>query len=435
MELKRILARDSRSATEQALARFGPNVFVISNQRLAGQTELVVAVDVQAAQSHEEELVATTQATASAGGNFETNLRVAKSAVGLEPEFAPEASFTPTPSTTTPTSTPTPTPTPTPSASAENDRDWIRSREIVATVREEIAALRQEFRLSQKSQLWQSEQNWPEAIAPLVQGLQEAAVPASLRTLLLDGLREQSHLGAAIDTITQQLVFNLPDLRAPAPASGIHVLAGSSGSGKTTMAARLVQRAQQDIPAEQMAVIAFKDQRAGAWHQTQMLCAQSGVDCYRAKDGETLALLLAELSERRLILIDTPGVQLKENLVELQRLCPAASWHAVLPADASSVTLQRVLGANPLAWASLMVSKLDESSAPWPLLHYLMQAAKPIPLSVASGSEQVGDGLTELTPAMLADLAVAQWMPPVQSAFADVANWAARWNEVQALHG
>ena len=429
MELKRILARDSRSATEQALARFGPNVFVISNQRLAGQTELVVAVDVQAAQSHEEELVATAQATASAGGNFETNLRVAKSAVGLEPEFAPEASFTPMPSTPPPTSTPTP------SASAENDRDWIRSREIVATVREEIAALRQEFRLSQKSQLWQSEQNWPEAIAPLVQGLQEAAVPASLRTLLLDGLREQSHLGAAIDTITQQLVFNLPDLRSPAPASGIHVLAGSSGSGKTTMAARLVQRAQQDIPAEQMAVIAFKDQRAGAWQQTQMLCAQSGVDCYRAKDSETLALLLAELSERRLILIDTPGVQLKENLAELQRLCPAASWHAVLPADASSVTLQRVLGANSLAWASLMVSKLDESSAPWPLLHYLMQAAKPIPLSVASGSEQVGDGLTELTPAMLADLAVAQWVPPVQSAFADVANWAARWNEVQALHG
>ncbi|MEY4643725.1 MAG: Signal recognition particle 54 kDa protein [Pseudomonadota bacterium] len=429
MELKRILARDSRSATEQALARFGPNVFVISNQRLAGQTELVVAVDVQAAQSHEEELVATAQATASAGGNFETNLRVAKSAVGLEPEFAPEASFTPMPSTPPPTSTPTP------SASAENDRDWIRSREIVATVREEIAALRQEFRLSQKSQLWQSEQNWPEAIAPLVQGLQEAAVPASLRTLLLDGLREQSHLGAAIDTITQQLVFNLPDLRSPAPASGIHVLAGSSGSGKTTMAARLVQRAQQDIPAEQMAVIAFKDQRAGAWQQTQMLCAQSGVDCYRAKDSETLALLLAELSERRLILIDTPGVQLKENLSELQRLCPAASWHAVLPADASSVTLQRVLGANSLAWASLMVSKLDESSAPWPLLHYLMQAAKPIPLSVASGSEQVNDGLTELTPAMLADLAVAQWVPPVQSAFADVANWAARWNEVQALHG
>ena len=38
MELKRILARDTRSATEQALNRFGPNVFVISNQRLGGQT-------------------------------------------------------------------------------------------------------------------------------------------------------------------------------------------------------------------------------------------------------------------------------------------------------------------------------------------------------------------------------------------------------------
>jgi flagellar biosynthesis GTPase FlhF len=41
MELQRILARDARSATDQALSRFGPDVFVISNQRVAGQTELM----------------------------------------------------------------------------------------------------------------------------------------------------------------------------------------------------------------------------------------------------------------------------------------------------------------------------------------------------------------------------------------------------------
>lgn len=430
MELKRILARDTRSATEQALARYGPNVFVISNQRLAGQTELVVAVDLEAAQANEDEVVAAATAERGQSGNFETNLRVAKSAVGLEPEFSPEPALAPE----VPEAAEAP-PVSTPASSPESDRDWIRSREIVATVREEIAALRQEFRLSQKSMLWQSEQSWPEAIAPLVQGLREAAVPASLRTLLLDSLREQSHLGAAIDTITQQLVYNLPDLRAQAPVSGIHVLAGSSGAGKTTMAARLVQRAQQEFPAEQIAVIAFRDQRAGAWHQMQMLCAQSGVDCFRAKDGDTLALLLSELSERRLILIDTPGVQLKENLGELQGLCPAAHWHAVLPADASSVTLQRVLGANQQPWASLMVSKLDESSAPWPLLHYLMQTTQPIRLSVASGSEQISDGLMDLSPAMLADLAVAQWVPPSPAELASTAAAALRWKETQLVHG
>ena len=48
MELKRILARDTRSATEQAMAMYGPDVLIISNNRVSGQTELVVALDVAA---------------------------------------------------------------------------------------------------------------------------------------------------------------------------------------------------------------------------------------------------------------------------------------------------------------------------------------------------------------------------------------------------
>ena len=46
MELKRILARDTRSATEKAMALFGPDVLIISNNRVEGQTELIVALDV-----------------------------------------------------------------------------------------------------------------------------------------------------------------------------------------------------------------------------------------------------------------------------------------------------------------------------------------------------------------------------------------------------
>ena len=46
MELKRILARDTRSATEKAMALYGPDVLIISNNRVEGQTELIVALDV-----------------------------------------------------------------------------------------------------------------------------------------------------------------------------------------------------------------------------------------------------------------------------------------------------------------------------------------------------------------------------------------------------
>ena len=53
MELKRILARDTRSATEKAMALFGPDVLIISNNRVEGQTELIVALDLAEASSDE----------------------------------------------------------------------------------------------------------------------------------------------------------------------------------------------------------------------------------------------------------------------------------------------------------------------------------------------------------------------------------------------
>ena len=46
MELKRILARDTRSAMEQAIQTYGPDVLVISNHQVGAQTELVVAIEV-----------------------------------------------------------------------------------------------------------------------------------------------------------------------------------------------------------------------------------------------------------------------------------------------------------------------------------------------------------------------------------------------------
>ena len=439
MELQRILARDARSATEQALRRFGPNVFVISNHRVAGQTELVVAVDVQASPPEDDDVVAAPKA-AQATPSFEARLHAVMTRGSDDATHDMEAdSVMEAPSKLSPSSQPQNTQAQTPHTHhnpAEGDRDWIRSREIVATVREEIAALRQEFRLSQQAMLWQAQQSWPEALQPLVQGLSEAAVPASLRALLLDGLREETHLGGALDAITRQLVANMPQGHEDAPLQGVHVLAGPSGGGKTLMAARLARHFLQQGQAEQVAVISFRDNRAGAWPQLQTLCAQLGIDAYRAKDAEVLRVLLDELSTRTLVLIDTPGVQLKDNLAELHRICPQAHTHMVMPADASSVTLQRVLADHAQGWRSLMVTKLDESSAPWPLLQCLMQPGQRLPLSVASSSDSLKDDLLTLTPAMLADLAVAQWMPQPPDAWALTgASTPVRQTELQVVHG
>jgi flagellar biosynthesis GTPase FlhF len=272
-------------------------------------------------------------------------------------------------------------------------RDQVRSQEIMSLVREELAALRQEFRLSQQTASWQLNQYWPAHIQPLIQAMTEAGVPTALRALLQEGLREQPTLERALESIRAQLAHNLERPQEGFPSRGIHVMAGLSGSGKTLMVAKAAQQVAMHYGAEYVAVVSYHDMRAGAWSQAQMLCAQLGVDCFRASNPETLQLLLNELSPRRLVLIDTPGVQMTDRLAEIVQICPQAGLHAVVPADSSGVSLSRIMSKSKVQWQSLMISKLDESNSPWPLIQYLIADGAQCVVSAGGGSDNIADGL------------------------------------------
>jgi flagellar biosynthesis GTPase FlhF len=412
MELKRILAQDTRSATEKAMALYGPDVLIISNHRVEGQTELIVALDVAEASAEElleetldAQVTATTEdvllkrkpeaSKSTAAAPFIDQLHQV-----LKPQALKESKAVNV-------------------AQAESTeqiltqgREQVRSQEIVSLVREELAALRQEFRLSQQTASWQMNQYWPAHIQPLVEAMTEAAVPTGLRALLQEGLREQPSLERALENIKSQLTHNLERPQEGFPNRGVHVLAGLSGSGKTLMTAKAAQQGALNYGPEYVAVVSYHDMRAGAWAQTQVLCAQLGVDCFRAADEETLKVLLNELSPRRLVLIDTPGVQMAERLQEIVSVCPAAGLHAVVPADSSGVTLSRIMLKSQLKWQSLMISKLDESNSPWPLIQFLIAEGAQCVVSAGGSSDRVMDGLKSSGLKKLVNIAMAQLTPP-----------------------
>ena len=474
MELKRILARDTRSATEQAMAMYGPDVLIISNNRVAGQTELVVALDVAAesatsvlneemptvmptvpavaASPEKMEKIEAKEATPSGTDNaFGDHLHVLLTRGAVVSAQAPATAPAPaevaqvkTPAEVKKTAikaapvekkksvrkvaapsakkAPPPKLPPKEEFRADGQHEQIRSQEIVSLVREELAALRREFRLSHQTMGWESQQRWSEPIAPIVENLVQSAMPFELRTLLLDGLKEQNTFKQAVKSIRDTLMCNLKRPQAALPTTGVHVLAGPSGAGKTLMVARLAQQMALAEGSEKVAVVSFQDTRAGAWSQTQMLCAQSGVDSFRATNVDTLKLVLEELSSRQLVLIDTASVQMTERLLDVLTVLPAVSLHAVVPADASAVTLKRVLQDSKMNWSSLMISKVDESSAPWALLQFLTQDATKLSLSVGSCSDRVAAGGMEMSPAVLVNLAIAQLTPAELSAQPSLSN-------------
>lgn len=440
MQLKRILARDSRTATDQAIALYGADVLIISNHQVNGQTELVVALDVASSDGHEPtlgmvaspsartaalpraDLAQPLQAKGAGAANFLDALRQAEKASTSDLQQADEppafkASAQPMQDRS--------------DAQAQDARDYLRGREIVDLVRDELASLRREFRLTQQTTGWQQGLQMNESVQALARALGEAPMPQALRALMLDTLQDHATQEAAISAFQSVLQHTLARPDAALPTQGVHVLAGPSGAGKTLMAARLARNAEQVHGAAQVALISYHDVRAGAWSQMQMLAAQLGVDCFRAGDAATLALLLNELAPRRLVLIDTPGVQMAERLAEVRATHASAQFHAVVPADASSATLTRSLlnGADKsraLPWDSLLVSKLDECSQPWPLLHFLSN--NPLPLTGASDGCSPADLQAASPVERLVSLGVSQleaacaehdtWQDPAHTAWA-----------------
>lgn len=397
MELKRILAKDLRRATEKAVALYGQDVLFVSNSRANGMIEVIVAVDV-----NPEPWVEAS--TGGDGERFSEVLHQSFKALDKGATASPVDERSIKQDANHHSHNDRTQEHDSDSSNASQHREYIRGREIVDMVRDELSAIRKEFKLAQRVATWQSESSANAAVRPLIAALAEASIPVSLRTLLVDHINTMTDLDEAKEALRLHLTKSVGEHWAKLPQRGVHAIAGPAGAGKTLMVARLARAAAERKGAESVAVISFSDQRAGAWSQIQMLCAQSGVDCLRANDPETLKTLLSELGQRRLVLIDTPGVQTAEKLQQIIECCPELSAHLIVPADASMTTVRRYLADMKINWASLMVSRMDEATQPWALLQMLCE--KPVKLSAASHSPLATDGSQVLTANELVALAI-----------------------------
>jgi len=416
MELKRILARDIRVANEKAVAQYGQDVLVISSSQVNGLTELIVAVDLAPLTPEEADPFVKSEFTkpGKPSGKFDVLLgqtldqnkrdarerqatKVAKPLVEVAPKAAaPKAK---------PAAKVVAQPVDESAQRAAEEHDTLRGREIVALVREELNSLRREFKLGQQMAAWQQGgMPLPAAVVPLRDALNDAPIPVALRALLIDNIKDHNNMADAMGALSRQLAHSVEQEQAQTPVSVIHAVAGPSGAGKSMMVARLAQHAAQLHGSEKVMVISFQDQRAGAWNQTQLLCAQSGVDSFRATNASTLKLLLDEHTYRKLILIDTAGVQMNERLAEIRAMNLNVQCHAVIPADASAANIRRVFDNVDNVWTSLMLSKLDESTQPWALLQFLTDKA--LSVSVASHGDRTVDLVQDVSLAGLVQCAL-----------------------------
>ena len=418
MQLKRILARDTRTATDKAIALYGDDVLIISNHMVNGQTELVVALDLPSAEAVATALPLGMVEPVAISLVDQQPVAARSTPAALEAESAEPLNFMDTLRQAEWKQAANPAYVAPVQNQHEDARDYLRGREIVDLVRDELASLRREFRLGQQTAGWQSNLQFAPEVQSLARAMGQAPIPQELRALMLDTLKDHALPEQAIEAIAEQLSHTLSRPAATLPDRGVHLLAGPSGAGKTMMAARLARHAGQLHGEHQVALISYQDMRAGAWSQIQMLSSQLGIDCFRAGDAATLTMLLNELSTRRLVLIDTPGVQMKERVAEVLSVQPDCQCHAVMPADASSATLNKVANANTV-WHSVLLSKLDECSQPWPLLNFLSNNS--MALAGASDGASPGDLIANFSVRQLVALGLSQLHTDAPDAVPDAA--------------
>ena len=395
MELQRILAKDSRTAMDQVNNLYGKDALVVSNKRAKGKTELIVAIDLETDSESvlkDLEVQGECQKLDSISDNLNFD-QVMESRIFKTTNDSPSESAKTTLLGSSPKSTNRDI------DFAAEDRERLKSREIVDLVKQELTAMRHEFKLSQRLEFWSDTHNVPEEVQPLIDALNRTGMPAPLQSLVSDIASQVDISSDIIGTIADSLAESLSHIEILDEMGGVHIFGGSAGSGKTLSMMKVAHQKANEYGAESLAIISFSDYRFGAWSQSQLLASQAGVDIYRANSLEVLDQLLLELDDRRLILIDTSSIGDTSSFNALIEHLPIAQKHLVLAADASEGSATSYLSEPLKKWDSVIITKLENRTFPWSVVSALVNYK--VPLSLVSSSSLASEAALSATGAEL----------------------------------
>ena len=380
MELQRVLAKDTRSAMKEIQTLYGDDALVVSNNKSRGRTEIIVAVDLASSSDEESRNL---HYGAQHRVNILTSAKKQSFSDVMEekifkcpPMASPAALVTPKNVSFDGSNSKQP--------EIDHHLDYVRSRELLELVKRELASIREEVRISQRLIRNDALSNLNEPSKQIIEGLNVTGMPLPMRVLVSDMIAEHRDQETLIETLSKTIGTSIKDTDLLSSLSGIHIIAGPVGAGKTTMASRIARQKALDNGSENVAVISFNDGRVGAWDQSQLLGLQAGVNTFSAQTPDMLAHIIEQLRSRKLIIIDTAGTGLEAQLPLLQAALPDAKAHLLLPADASQALTNQYLNMNSQPWASMMLSRLEDGVYPWSVSNSLMNID--IPLSIASNN-------------------------------------------------
>ncbi|WP_313701100.1 flagellar biosynthesis protein FlhF [Achromobacter sp.] len=247
--------------------------------------------------------------------------------------------------------------------------------DTAAGLQDAISALRGALETRMDGLLWGGRQGpgREPAGAALFRSLLDAGFSTKLVRTLVERLPQGLSTEAALSWARNELVTHLPVVRSEDEflAGGVYALVGPTGVGKTTTLAKLAARCVAREGREQVAMLTTDLFRIGALEQLQIYGRLMGVPAHSVRDAGELRRILAELGNRKIVLIDTTGISQRDRLVAEQAsmLCNAGKpvrRLLVLNAASQGDTLDEVAHAyrNGVGEdvAGCIITKLDEAT-------------------------------------------------------------------------
>lgn len=368
MKIKRFVAKSMREAIRLVREEQGSDAVILSNRRVPGGVEVVAATDYDAALAQQ----ALRQHNAP------------------DPQPPPEK---PTERAKRPDSQQRSTEHAT---SAAPVSEVAPASSELALMQRELGSMRRLLEEQLAGLQWNElKRNQPQRVAVL-RALDKLGLDADLARAIAEEVPANIEPEEARLLPATLLARRIPiGPQDPILEGGVVALVGPTGVGKTTTIAKLAARFAQHNRARDIVLVTLDHYRIGAQEQLFSYGRLLGVPVHSVAPNQDLGAMLEQLSDRRLVLIDTAGMSqrdhtLTQQIDRLRNIGPRLQSYVVLAANASGSD-EVVRRFAPLKPAGCVLTKLDEATSIGAPLSAAISRA--LPLSYVAHGQRVPEDL------------------------------------------
>lgn len=400
MQVKRFFAPTMPEALRMVRSEMGDDAVILSSKRVDNGVEIVTALDYdegevrsQLGVADEEKANASQLAELQAEKHRKLEEAKAKSRAHInEVQQRSRHSQEPVEPATV--------------GSGEHEASADVASEAVAEADDAMSSMRAEIHSLRDMLQQMNGQNNATKPGEKTQGVVEQRLSDRLQDLGLprDQARElgaehgQGRLDAGWKSALKALAARLDTARVdPLEQGGIHALLGPTGSGKTTTIGKMAAQFVLRHGAEQLALVTTDRYRVAAHEQLFVFGRILNVPVRVVDEANSLDAILDDLSDRKLILVDTAGLTAADRGWEEQIDELVNSRHPVRPYLLISATSQpRIMQStwhcyNAVGLAGCILTKTDEALTLGEVVGFAAQSG--LPVAFYTNGQKIPDDL------------------------------------------